>query len=74
MLTLRYNPSTERYDCYKDSKYITTLACGSRCNLYLDDEGIFVAGRIEHHNTNGYYFICHEGYVTYLYSGLKGTL
>ena len=74
MLTLRYNPSTERYDCYKDKHIVHPLACGSRCNLYLDDEGIFVAGRIEHHNINGYYFICDEGDVTYLYSGMQGTL
>ena len=74
MLTLRYNHASERYDCYKGSKYITTLTCGTRFNLYCDDEVILVAGRIEHHNTNGYYFRCDEGYVTYLYNGMQGTL
>ena len=74
MYALRYNPVTERFDCYKGSKYITTLTCGTRFNLYCDDEDVFVAGRIEHHSTHGYYFICDEGDVTYLYSGLKGTL
>ena len=75
MLTLKYNPVSYRYDLHSlKGKQMHNLACGSRCNLYLDDEGIFVAGRIEHHNTNGYYFICHEGYVTYLYNGMQGTL
>ena len=74
MYALRYNPASMRYDCYKGSKYITTLTCGSRFNLYSDDEDILVAGRIDYHNINGYYFICHEGYVTYLYNGMLGTL
>lgn len=74
MLTLRYNPASMRFDCYKGSKYITTLTCGTRFNLYCDDEDIFVAGRIEHHNTNGYYFIDDKEYVTYLYSGMQGIL
>ena len=74
MLTIKYNPASERFDCYKDKHIVHPLTCGTRFNLYCDDEDIFVAGRIEHHNTNGYYFICHEGYVTYLYSGMQGTL
>ena len=74
MLTLRYNPATLRYDCYNGNEYVVTLTCGSRFNLYCDDEDVFVAGRIEHHNINGYYFICHEGYVTYLCNGMLGTL
>ena len=74
MLTLRYNPASMRYDCYDNGEYMATLTCGSRFNLYCDDEEGVVAGRIEHHNTNGYYFICHEGYVTYLYNGMLGTL
>ena len=74
MLTLKYNPASERYDCYKDKYIVHTLTCGTRFNLYCDDEGILVAGRFEHHNTNGYYFICHEGFVTYLYNGMQGTL
>ena len=74
MLGLRYNPASERYDCYKDKYIVHTLTCGTRFNLYCDDEGILVAGRIEHHNTNGYYFRCDEGYVTYLYNGMQGTL
>ena len=74
MYALRYNPATERFDCYKDSKYITTLKCGTRFNLYCYDEDVFVEGRIEYHNVNGYYFICHVGYVTYLYNGMLGTL
>ena len=74
MLTLRYNPAYARYDCYDNGEYVSTLTCGTRFNLYADDEDIFVAGRIEHHNVNGYYFICHEGYVTYLYSEMQGTL
>lgn len=74
MLTLKYNPASERYDCYKDKYIVHTLTCGTRFNLYCDDEVILVAGRIEHHNTNGYYFRCDEGYVTYLYNGMQGTL
>ena len=74
MLALRYNPASERYDCYKGIYNVYTLTCGPRFNLYCDDEDILVAGRIEHHNVNGYYFICDEGYVTYLYNGMLGTL
>lgn len=75
MLTLRYNPATLRYDCYKDSSIITTLCCGTKFNLYSDDEEVLVSGTIEYHNVNGYYFICDEqGYVTYLYNGMLGTL
>ena len=74
MLTLKYNPASMRYDCYENGDYMDTLTCGSRFNLYCDDEDTFVVGRIEHHNTNGYYFICHEGFVTYLYNGMLGTL
>lgn len=74
MLTLKYNPATERFDCYEDKHIVHTLTCGTRFNLYCYDEDVMVAGRIEHHNTNGYYFICHEGYVTYLYNGMLGTL
>ena len=53
MLTLRYNPATERYDCHENGECVSTLTCGSRFNLYCDDEEVVVAGRIEHHNTNG---------------------
>ena len=74
MLALRYNPASERYDCYKDKYIVHTLTCGTRFNLYCDDEVILVAGRIEHHNVNGYYFICDEGYITYLYNEMLGTL
>jgi len=74
MITLRYNPATLRYDCYKDIHVVHTLTCGTTFNLYCDDEGILVAGRIEHHNVNGYYFICDEGYVTYLYNGMQGSI
>lgn len=74
MLTLRYNPATSRYDCYKGEHIVYTLTCGSRFNLYSDDEDVFVAGRIEHHNINGYYFIFEAGYVMYLYNGIQGTL
>lgn len=74
MLTLKYNPASERFDCYENGKCVATLTCGTRFNLYADDEDITVAGRIEHHNINGYYFICDEGYVTYLYNGMQGTL
>lgn len=74
MVTLKYNPTTERFDCYKGSKHITTLTCGIKFNLYCDDEDRFVVGRIEHHNTNGYYFICEDRYVMYLYNGMIGTL
>lgn len=74
MLTLRYNPASERFDCHENGEYVTTLTCGMEFNLYADDEDIIVAARIEHHITNGYYFICHEGYVTYLYNGMLGTL
>lgn len=74
MLTLRYNPASMRYDCCKGEHIVHTLTCGTRFNLYCDDEDILVAGRIEHHNTNGYYFICDEGYVTYLFNGMQGIL
>ncbi len=74
MLALRYNPASERFDCYENSECVATLTCGTRFNLYCDDEDVLVEGRIEHHNTNGYYFICHEGFVTYLYNGMLGTL
>ena len=74
MLTLKYNPASERFDCYENGKCVATLTCGTRFNLYCDDEDIILEGRIEYHNTNGYYFICYEGYVTYLYSEMQGTL
>lgn len=74
MLTLRYNPATSRYDCYKGEHIVHILTCGSRFNLYSDDEGTLVAGKIEYHNNNGYYFIDTQGYVTYLYNGIQGTL
>lgn len=64
MLTVRHNPATLKFDCYKGQSIIPTLTCGTRFNL-CDDEDIFVAGRIEYHNVNGYYFICGEGFVTY---------
>ena len=51
MLTLKYNPASMRYDCYENGDYMDTLTCGSRFNLYCDDEDTFVVGRIEHHNT-----------------------
>lgn len=74
MLTLRYNPASKRYDCYEDGKYVVTLMCGSRFNLYCDDEDTFVVGSIEYHNVNGYYFICDEGYVMYLHDEMIGTI
>ena len=43
MLTLRYNPATERFDCYANSEYVATLTCGTKFNLYSDDEEIIVA-------------------------------
>ena len=33
MLTLRYNPASMRYDCYKDKHIVYTLTCGTRFNL-----------------------------------------
>ncbi len=57
MLTLKYNPASERFDCYENGEYIAILTCGTRFNLYCDDEDIILEGRIEYHNTNGYYFI-----------------
>ena len=74
MLTLRYNPATERYDCYKDEHIVYTLTCGTRFNLYCNDEGTLVAGKIEHHNNNGYYFIDNEINIMYLTNGLQGIL
>lgn len=74
MLTLRYNPATERFDCYANSEYVATLTCGTKFNLYSDDEEIIVAGGIGHHLTHGYYFVDDNGCVMYLYSELKGTL
>lgn len=74
MLTLRYNPATSRYDCYKGEHIVYTLTCGSRFNLYSDDEGTLVAGKIEHHNNNGYYFIDNEINIMYLTNGLQGIL
>lgn len=73
-VVVRYNPASERFDCYDTNEYITTLTCGSRFNLYVEDEDIIVAGRIEHHSEYGYYFIDGDGYVTYLYSGMTGAL
>ncbi|CUP53811.1 Uncharacterised protein [Turicibacter sanguinis] len=74
MLTLKYNPASERFDCYENGKCVATLTCGTRFNLYCDDEDVLVAGRIEYHSTHRYYFICHDEYVMYLYNGLQGTL
>ena len=74
MLTLRFSRTSERFDCYKNGDYVSMWTCSVRFNLYYDDEYIPVAGRIEHHNVNRYYFICHEGYATYLYNGMLGTL
>ena len=74
MLTLRFSLASERFDCHKNFEYVTTLTCDIIFNIYIDDEDISVAGRIEHHNANIYYFICHEGHVTYLYNGMLGTL
>lgn len=74
MLILKYNPASERFDCYEGNEYVTTLTCGTRFNLYSDDEDMLVAGTIEHDNVNGYYFIDNEGYVTYLYEGMQGNI
>lgn len=74
MLNLRYNPATGRFDCYENGRCVDTLICGTRFNLYCDDEDILVAGRIEHHNINGYYFIDDDGFVNYLYNGMQGAL
>ena len=74
MLTLKYNPASMRYDCYENGDCMDTLTCGSGFNLYCDDEDTFVVWRIEYHNVNGYYHICKDGYVTYLYNGMQGTL
>ncbi len=73
MLTLRYNPSSCRYDCYDKCHKIETLTCSSRFNLYCEDEDVIVAGRIEHNNTYGYYFIGDDEItLLYLYDGLQG--
>lgn len=75
MYVVRYNPATLRFDCYKGHSIITTLTCGTKFNLYCDDEEVLVQGKIEYHNTNGYYFICDkQGYITYLHNGMLGTL
>lgn len=74
MLTLRHNPATLRFNCYKGHSIITTLTCGTKFNLYSDDEDMLVKGKIEYHNVNGYYFIDNEGYITYLHNGMLGTL
>lgn len=74
MLTLKYNPATMRFDCYKGAHRVNILSCGMIFNLYVDDEEVLVAGRIEHYSTNGYYFICKDGYVIYLYNGMLGAL
>ena len=74
MLTLRYNPATSRYDYYKGEHIVHTIICSSRFNIYCGDEGTLVAGRIEYHNINGYYFIDDKEYVTHLYNGIQGTL
>lgn len=75
MLTLRYNPATSRYDCYKGKHIVHTLTCGSRFNLYFDDEDMLVVGRIEYHSTYGYYWIGDDEIgVMYLSNGLQGTL
>lgn len=75
MLILKYNPASGRFDCYKGSKYITTLTCGSKFNLYCDDEDRLVAGTIEHHSIHGYYFIDDGGIsIIYLHNGIQGTL
>ena len=74
MLTLKYNPATMRFDCYNSGECVATLTCGTRFNLYFDDEDVLVAGKIEYHNVNGYYFICDEEFVAYLYEGLQGNI
>jgi len=74
MLILKYNPATLRYDCYENNEYVATLTSGTKFNLYCEDEDKVAKGRIEHHNEHGYYFIDSEGYVTYLYHGMLGTL
>ena len=63
-----------RYDCYENGEYMATLTCSTKFILYCDDEDILVAGRIEHHNINGYYFIDDDGFVNYLYNGMQGAL
>ncbi len=76
MLTLRYNPASCRYDLLsKNGKQMHTLTCGSRFNLYDDECNELVAGRIEHNNTYGYYFLGDDEItVLYLYNGLQGGL
>lgn len=73
MVTLKFNLENQRFICYENEKEIKTLTCGDNFTLFSDDEREFISGKIEH-NKNGYYFICNEGHITYLYDGMKGTL
>lgn len=73
MVTLKLNEKTGRFDCYHKGERIKTLTCGDRFTLYCDDEDCFTEGKIEC-NSNGYYFTWEDGYLTYLYNGMTGTL
>lgn len=44
MIILKYNPATERFDCYCKGEFIQTLTCGTRFNLYFDDEDRLLGG------------------------------
>lgn len=65
-----------RFDCYdvNTKEYIKTLTCGCKFTLVPNDEDIQLEGRIEHHNTNGYYFTDGDVCTEFLYNGLKGLI
>lgn len=74
---LKLNKKTDRYDCYTvmEDKYIQTLTCGNSFILIADDEDLEVSGRIEHHSTNGYYWIdSKDEKVVYLKNGINGYI
>ena len=72
---LKLNQETERYECYNamTDEYVQTLTCGDWFMLIPDDEDLEVPGRIEHSNSNGYYWIDSEDFTRQqLTNGLKG--
>ncbi len=59
---LQINSSSNEYNCYHavSNKFIQTLIAGDSFILISDEDDEEIAGRIEYHSLNGYYWIDSE--------------
>lgn len=64
-----------RFDCFNalTDEYIQTLTCGNPFMLIAEDEDLEIPGRIEYHNTDGYYWVDSEDFTRQqLENGMRG--